>query len=171
MSCLFLSRVLNGRESRARLQARLLESYPLVCQLSLNFPGYPKHVPKERMALEKTALLWLKMSGLRTEEWVLLDNGAGCALLMAFRVYAQSEKERAKRKAVEIEETFEWGRLFDIDLITREGPFERRSLELPQRKCLLCPNEAKFCARLRLHPYEALRREALRLWSRFPFSS
>lgn len=58
----------------------------------------------------------------------------------------------AKRLAVEIEETHQLGRLFDIDIITPAlSPISRTGAGLPPRRCLLCDREARECMRAHTH--------------------
>lgn len=58
-----------------------------------------------------------------------------------------------KRLLVEIEETGPSGRLLDLDLLDVHGhPVSRESLGLHQRRCLLCNQPAKLCARSRRTP-------------------
>ncbi|MDR1944294.1 MAG: citrate lyase holo-[acyl-carrier protein] synthase, partial [Synergistaceae bacterium] len=68
-----------------------------------------------------------------------------------------SSAAKAKDASVDIEEREEWGRALDIDILTRGGPISRASSGRAPRKCLLCPDEAKICARMTRHPAEELR--------------
>ena len=62
-----------------------------------------------------------------------------------------------KREMVKLEETYPLGRLFDIDVIGRDGlSVSRSQLGMVPRKCLLCDREAKLCARSRRHCIEDL---------------
>ena len=66
---------------------------------------------------------------------------------------------KAKLTACNIEDTHPLGRLFDIDVIDRQGrPIERSSLGQPQRRCLLCDHEARYCMRSRSHTREEVMR-------------
>lgn len=60
--------------------------------------------------------------------------------------------EEAKQKTVDIEEHHPLGRLFDIDVILPgPTPMTRGEIGLPQRRCLICSNEARECMRARRH--------------------
>ncbi|MGM9815789.1 MAG: citrate lyase holo-[acyl-carrier protein] synthase [Lepagella sp.] len=62
------------------------------------------------------------------------------------------EEMEAKRRAVEIEEEHLLGRLFDIDVILPEiRPISRQEIGMPQRRCIICDNEARLCMRMKLH--------------------
>jgi holo-ACP synthase CitX len=54
-------------------------------------------------------------------------------------------------------------RVLDIDVITAAGPISRGDIGLERRKCLLCRDDAKTCARERRHPAEDLREYVRRL--------
>lgn len=62
-----------------------------------------------------------------------------------------------KREMVKLEETYPLGRLFDIDVIGKDGlSVSRSQLGMAPRKCLLCDREAKLCARSRRHRIQDL---------------
>ena len=59
---------------------------------------------------------------------------------------------QAKRIACDIEENHPLGRLFDIDVLdSNMRPVSRTDINLAQRKCLICDNEARFCMRNHTH--------------------
>ena len=54
----------------------------------------------------------------------------------------------AKRIAVQIEDTHPLGRLFDIDIIDKDGvPVSRDRVGSRPRRCLVCDREARYCMR------------------------
>jgi hypothetical protein len=73
-----LERVLSGREGRARLQKYILESAPLIVQVSLNLPGYPKETAGSLNLVEAIGVFMVKkctsMGGRTPSLWVL-ENG------------------------------------------------------------------------------------------------
>jgi holo-ACP synthase CitX len=91
---------------------------------------------------------------------VLLSNFAGVAEILLF---ASHGAMLAKKAALRVEDGNEWGRVFDIDVIAESGPISRSDIGGVARKCLLCDDEAKICARAGRHPITALREEAARL--------
>ena len=63
----------------------------------------------------------------------------------------------AKRIAVQIEDTHPLGRLFDIDIIDKDGvPVSRDRVGSRPRRCLVCDREARFCMRMRWHTQEEI---------------
>ncbi|MBO6157736.1 MAG: citrate lyase holo-[acyl-carrier protein] synthase, partial [Firmicutes bacterium] len=67
-----------------------------------------------------------------------------------------SAKE-AKRRAICVESAHPLGRLFDIDIINPDGlSISRSVLGFPPRRCMLCGDDAKVCARSQRHAPESL---------------
>ena len=63
----------------------------------------------------------------------------------------------AKRIAVQIEDTHPLGRLFDIDIIDKDGvPVSRDRVGSHPRRCLVCNREARYCMRMRWHTQEEI---------------
>ena len=63
----------------------------------------------------------------------------------------------AKRIAVQIEDTHPLGRLFDIDIIDKDGvPVSRDRVGSHPRCCLVCNREARYCMRMRWHTQEEI---------------
>ena len=63
----------------------------------------------------------------------------------------------AKRIAVQIEDTHPLGRLFDIDIIDKDGvPVSRDRVGSSPRRCLVCNREARYCMRMRWHTQEEI---------------
>ncbi|MDU2566064.1 MULTISPECIES: citrate lyase holo-[acyl-carrier protein] synthase [Anaerococcus] len=61
-----------------------------------------------------------------------------------------------KMKMVNIEENSYFGRLYDIDLIYKGKSVSRQELDLGPRKCFLCNDDAKICARSRKHNLDSM---------------
>ncbi|MCP1102375.1 holo-ACP synthase [Aequitasia blattaphilus] len=72
---------------------------------------------------------------------------------------AGSNARELKKKMVEIEENHPLGRIFDIDVMGKEGSISRREVGGLPRKCLLCEEEAKICSRSVAHSQEAVRQK------------
>jgi holo-ACP synthase CitX len=156
-----ISRLLDSREERAYVQRFLMSCAwtDFVVQVSLNLPGLPKSVAGDTGAVLFASGVLLSLLGDVPSASVQLRNHAGFACLMSFR----GDAVRAKKTTVSVEEGFDWGRGFDIDVLTGTGPLSRESLGMGARKCFLCAENAKVCARAGTHDMENLREEALRL--------
>ena len=83
-------------------------------------------------------------------------------------VRLKCEAMEAKRRAVEIEEEHPLGRLFDIDVILPEiRPISRQEIGMPQRRCIICDNEARLCMRMKLHTPSEIQEHIKRLIRRY----
>ena len=153
--------VLSGREERALVQKILLgaRGVSFLLQISLNIPGFPKDMPENGDVLSSAARVFEKKIREHPSVHVFISNGAGRAEILSFGGDALS----AKASCMEIEEGHEWGRAIDADIITQNGPLSRSSLGIEPRRCLLCGEPAKICARRRAHATRELRAEISRL--------
>ena len=69
----------------------------------------------------------------------------------------KGKDEKIKRHLINIEETHDLGRFIDLDYFTlNRQSITRDSLNLPLRKCILCDNDAIYCARNKTHKTEKL---------------
>jgi holo-ACP synthase CitX len=160
-----LKNLLAAREERALTQNFLLNSSavsgePFVVQISLNVPGWPKRVERDEAALSATARVFVESVrdfAPKPAITASLTNAAGIAVFFLFAAVDRRLAAGIKKISVSIEETLPWGRAVDIDVIAPGGPVSRPSLSLTPRKCLLCGDDAKACARTRAHPAEELR--------------
>lgn len=67
------------------------------------------------------------------------------------------EPSQVKAVTTALEETHPLGRLWDMDVLDREGKsLSRIALGYPARRCLVCGAAAKECGRSRKHSYEEL---------------
>jgi holo-ACP synthase len=155
-----LERVLSGREGRARLQKYILESAPLIVQVSLNLPGYPKETAGSLNLVEAIGVFMVKkctsMGGRTPSLWVL-ENGMGPAFLFGAE---KVPPKKVKELAMSLEDRSLWGAVLDIDVILSAGALTRASLGYRPRKCFLCDLPAKECARQRRHEIGELRKIA-----------
>ena len=71
--------------------------------------------------------------------------------------------EEVKKITCSIEDGSRLGRLFDMDVMTEKGSISRKDLGKPGRKCLICGEDAKLCARSQRHPMQELLAEVDRI--------
>lgn len=146
--------ILKAREERAARQSRFLKRYGLpLLSFSMNIPGPVKDSPLIRSGFYEGRQRLLKRLQPVAEE--LCFDAAGPSLLWAVDGGAES----VKAAAAEIEEQDELGRLFDMDVLDAAG--EKLSRREP-RKCLLCGEDARVCARSRNHGLTELTAETQR---------
>ena len=159
-----LEEVLSGRDERAACQKRMLASREgaFVCQIGLNVPGFPKRVPGDITIIKDCRRFLLACAGAAPFEEHYLDNGAGLCWQGAFDGKSY-DAGALKRAAVEAENSMEAGRVLDIDVHTAEGQLSRLDMGLPPRRCLVCGESAKACARAGTHDPAELRELVIRI--------
>ncbi len=149
--------LLLAREARAERQKALLDRYRLpVISFTVNMPGLQKNIPPARFVFNEGYSVLLKElneSGHLVVYSRQLDLDTG----MEGYFVADGDAIPLKMLAVSIETRHPLGRLFDIDVIGRDGTHVSRStLGYPERRCFICDNEAHACARSRAHSTEEL---------------
>ncbi len=168
---LTLMDLLDSRENRVNHQKELLEQFSgsVLVSMTLNIPGPVKDRPEYRRALE-TGLHRLKAmfdsEAILHEEFRPLITGPEGYMIVS------GDPLAIKKAAVAAEEADSLGRLFDMDVLVigddaksdEDGQFSltdirsisRSQLGAEPRKCLLCGENAKACARSRAHSMDGL---------------
>jgi holo-ACP synthase CitX len=162
-----LRRLLASRDERAAVQRALAGVRGVTClvQIMINIPGLPKSLERDFEAMRSAGDILLDAIGSSPAVGVFLRNYAGPAGILAF---AHPCARDIKTAAMRVEDENEWGRAFDMDVITSTGQLSRTSLGGRARSCALCGEPAKICARERRHPVTELREEIRRLLSLVP---
>ncbi len=146
-----------ARENRRNNQLKLMKkfNFPLI-SFTLNIPGPRKSsFHFSRIHAEGIRIIYEKLNGsvINMDSYKLLTgNEAYFSIDLAATVI--------KRITIEIEDTHKMGRIFDIDVLDKEGlSISRTTLGMKPRKCLICPEEAAVCSRSRSHTVEDLLEE------------
>lgn len=149
-----LKQLLDSRENRVWYQQELLDKHGgVLVSVTLNIPGPIKDKPEYRKVMEwgMEALLAAFGANVIHSETRFLKTGAeGYVCLEGL------EKTEAKYLAVIIESMSPKARLLDIDIMDKDGAVSRSELGLDARKCLICDEDAKACARSQKHSMEEL---------------
>lgn len=175
-----LTELLDSREKRVSHQKELLAEYGgVLVSVTLNIPGPVKDKHTYRKALRYgMEVLTEKLSD---GEKIFDDeknskeqpaaSGRSAAVILyrevrelvtgpeGYLIVQETEgltAEAVKHLTVEIEDSSALGRLFDMDVITEAGGISRADLGAGRRKCLLCSEDAKICARSMRHKTEDL---------------
>ena len=159
-----LEDALDARESRAAIQASYLDQGPAgacLVALKLNMPGPYKRSPliDRVFALAEADLRTYcqEAFGPAIVEEETRDTLAG----KEYFVLVDQSAPRVKAYLVSLEEETVLGRLMDIDCLYLDEDGKQQSLSrdqvgLPKRKCFVCQQDAKVCARSRQHDFEAI---------------
>jgi holo-ACP synthase len=152
-----LRQLLEARDKRAERQKKLIEKYdsPIIT-FTVNMPGSRKKTPvSERVFKEGYCELVNSFSG-KGVSLVYRETHDFITGSEAYIVASADEKD-LKEFVLQIENLHPLGRLFDFDVIGRNGtPVSREELGYPRRQCLLCENDGHVCTRSRSHPMEEL---------------
>ena len=147
-----LEQLLASRDARVAHQAALLGKYPgkaLLC-LTVMLPGPVKRSDVSLKIASAAVSAVRSTFDLQFEELRDLETGYEGYFVVDLDPVA------AKRLAVSLEEQHPLGRLFDLDVITADGPLSREELGLPGRKCLICGKPVRECMRTRAHSTDEL---------------
>jgi holo-ACP synthase/triphosphoribosyl-dephospho-CoA synthase len=160
-----LEAMLDRREARAADQRRLQAEtgMPLI-SFTLNIPGPYKNAPLVRQCFDE---------GRRLIERVLRERNIPVQGIVDHAAaptgpeitYALPAKPRElKSLMIPLEETHPLGRLFDIDVLDRDGRIlDGRELRGRERSCLICGGPVWRCARERTHSAADLSRRAFEI--------
>lgn len=174
-----LNELLASRDSRHAMQQKLLAEHSgktLVC-LTVVMPGSVKrnqqslivaHAAVEQMIGSYELGVRSDELGVRNDELGVRSDELGIRfggrlierdLETGYEAYLITDLPllEAKRIAVQIEDTHPLGRLFDIDIIDKDGvPVSRDRVGSNPRRCLVCDREARYCMRMRWHTQEEI---------------
>lgn len=151
-----LEELLLSRDNRQQTQMKLLQEYKdktLLC-LTVIMPGKEKR-NENSLFVAKCAMEIIEKN---FANFVLYSEKKD--LITGFEAYYIIDKHpfELKKATCLIEEEHPLGRLFDIDIMGKEGqPITRQEVGFPPRKCLICEKESRFCMRNFTHSQEELR--------------
>ena len=174
-----LNELLASRDSRHAMQQKLLAEHSgktLVC-LTVVMPGSVKRNHQSLVVAHAAVEQMIRSYelGVRNDELRVTNDELGVKsdelgvrfggrlierdLETGYEAYLITSLPllEAKRIAVQIEDTHPLGRLFDIDIIDKDGvPVSRDRVGSRPRRCLVCDREARYCMRMRWHTQEEI---------------
>jgi holo-ACP synthase/triphosphoribosyl-dephospho-CoA synthase len=161
-----LEEMLDRREARAAYQRELQAetSLPLI-SFTLNIPGPCKNYPLVRRCFGEGKFLIervLKENSIPIQR--TLENSEDAPTGPEILYALSGNPRELKMLMIPLEETHPLGRLFDIDILDRDGRIlEGRELRGRERACLICGGPVRRCARERTHSAEDLSRRAFEI--------
>lgn len=161
-----LEQLLKSRDARVENQKRLLQKYKgnvLLC-LTVVMPGKEKR-NKNSLIVASAAINSIDLT---FEHRIIYKEEKD--LETGFEAYyiVQGEALEIKKEVCQIEQKHLLGRLFDIDVISKEGiPITRQEVGEAPRKCLICDKESRFCMRNFTHTQEQLQAKISQLIEAF----
>ena len=153
-----LDAVLAARDARVARQQAMLAQGGVLLSLTLVAPGAVKRSPLlDAIFAAALAALRPHVDDARARIEAVDDSGHHALYLL------DGEAHDWKTRMLALENRAPLARLWDIDIIDRGGvAVSRRDLGLPPRRCLICDDDAKTCARERRHDIAALQADIAR---------
>jgi holo-ACP synthase len=145
--------ILNAREERMERQKKIIDKYhsPII-SFTVNSPGKEKN---------NEIIQRIFMSGKEEIESMLFSNNISIKEIYISTAKASgpeaiysvdADAKKIKHLATKIENNHTLGRLFDIDVIDESfNSLSRKELGYKERKCIVCKDDAKICARSQRH--------------------
>ena len=139
-----LNKVLENRELRQAKQWKLIDDFnSTVLSLTINIPGCKKDSSDAKFIYDE-AIKEIKNLELKEHEEILTCKDTGYEALWSLHV----NPNELKILTCKIEENHPLGRFMDIDVIDNSRKILSRK---SSRKCYICNEDAKICARSRKH--------------------
>ena len=153
-----LDDILAARDARVARQQAMLAQGGVLLSLTLVAPGAVKRSPLlDAIFAAALAALRPLVDDARARIEAVDDSGHHALYLL------DGEARDWKTRMLALENRAPLARLWDIDIIDRDGvAVSRRDLGLPPRRCLICDDDAKTCARERRHDIAALQADIAR---------
>lgn len=153
-----LDDILAARDARVARQQAMLAQGGVLLSLTLVAPGAVKRSPLlDAIFAAALAALQPLVDDARARIEAVDDSGHHALYLL------DGEARDWKTRMLALENRAPLSRLWDIDIIDRDGvAVSRRDLGLPPRRCLICDDDAKTCARERRHDIAALQADIAR---------
>lgn len=160
-----LEETLAARDRRAQIIASWLKAQKnTLITLNVLTPGPIKRNPfSEKVFVFGKALInnFLKIKNHHPEKFLHLNERSGEFALWALNVNPHT----LKQQLIALENLFPLARLLDIDVLDQNGaPIARQTLQHPPRRCLICEENAKICAKTQRHSLSALQQKMQELW-------
>ena len=149
-----LNEILQARESRVAIQREIISEYNLpLISITLNIPGSKKDslkirkIYRECIRVVKIKLLKQRESTIVYERERLSAEGPEF-----FVVVDGFAAKTLKKMFIQVENEHPLGRLFDIDVISKDFSLvSRKDVNVPLRKCIICEDAAINCISMRKH--------------------
>ena len=156
-----LVEMLDTRERRVTIQQELLQKHPTGALLSatMNIPG-PIKINKQ---LRQAFLTVIKeINALFPPEQLIACKHRELKTGSEYYLVLDETPKELKRKLIKVEETHQYGRLMDLDVLYLKdhslSSISRTELNHKPRICFICEKEAKICGRQRHHSVEEMQK-------------
>ncbi len=143
--------ILKARDIRAETIRRYSKTAKTIVVLSVNMPGAMKNTPHGAYLLRQFSKVVCD-----TFDATLINRHESDA--GDYDVFETSwDAKHVKTLCLDIEDQIPLGRFIDLDVHTQGGAFSRAMLGVPERRCFVCDDMARQCARTKKHRLSVLR--------------
>lgn len=148
-----LNEMLARKETRVKQQQEWLECHSLaMVSFTVNMPG-PVKMNHASQVIIKAGLEAIERTceeqGWMIEACQMVQENTGPEAFVAIH---EPSATQLKKAMMSIEIAHPLGRLMDLDVIDLDGKtISREETQQPRRRCLICDDDAKVCARSRRH--------------------
>ena len=123
-----------------------------IVSLSVNIPGIDK-VTEDAGCIFEAAMKEIEKLDLKIQKVQTLKTASGYEA----QISVDEDAVKIKKSVVKIEENHPLGRFMDIDVFDANmGQISRKDISMTGRKCFICEDDAKICARSRRHSLDKL---------------
>jgi len=123
-----------------------------IISLSINIPGSNK-LTNDAKYIFDVAMDEIKKLNLKIKKVQTLKAVSGYEA----QISVDDDAIKIKRRVTKIEQSHFLGRFMDIDVIgIDEKQISREDISMAERKCFICQNSAKICARSKRHTLDEL---------------
>lgn len=150
--------ILDSRELRASRQREWISTHSLpLISFTINMVGEVKlnHISKVAFQTGRESIItYCQSNCVEIKKQQVFEANTGFELLLCAE---NTTSAQLKALMVNLEGEHPLGRLFDIDVLDEKGmAVSRDELGLARRKCYVCDEQAKICARNRSHSLDEL---------------
>lgn len=155
-----LEQVLDNREWRSAKQTKLENDFPraTIVAVKLNLPGNVKNSAKIQQFFNAGWRILLASLNRWPIQSIELDISRPTG--PEGFVVVTKDINSVKQVAIRLEESFPLGRFFDSDVMAKEAEgyqLSRQELGFEARRCFVCNENAKACAKAGRHSFDELR--------------
>lgn len=155
-----LNEILEARENRAKIQRDIIEKYnETLISFTLNIPGNIKVFPLTIKAYNEAVKLITNQ--LKRYHLPIIYKAETKAKTGYEGYFVVKENPiKIKKMMVDIENSCELGRIFDIDVLDNKcNKVSRHHVDEAERKCLICGDNGHACSRSKKHTIEELHKK------------
>ncbi|WP_342269300.1 citrate lyase holo-[acyl-carrier protein] synthase [Spiroplasma endosymbiont of Aspidapion aeneum] len=153
-----LQKILKGKEEKQEIINNLFKKDIYIISLNTNFPGKKKNIPLYKKFFNKIEKqISVKINEIfNPQSFIVIKNNSGITKL--YVIDKTNDGVESKLELIAIENNFQnYSKYIDLDLyIKNDKLISRSDLNIANKKCFICNNDAKICTRNKNHSIDEL---------------